>query len=120
MPRLGLWVESLHLTSSVPVLLTSGGVPGAFLFVRTILQLLCCRLRWVLIEFARVKEAVHRGHPVLAPTCTVNTVPSLSCGALVVLFALMRLLLPDLVSVVVPFAGEVPGLTPGPAALSRR
>ena len=61
-----------------------------------------------------MNEAVHRGHPFLVPTCTVSTGSlSFSCGSMVVLFGLMQLLLlPDLVSVAVPIAGEVASLTP--------
>ena len=69
-----------------------------------------------------MNEAVHRGHPILLPTCTVSTgsLP-FSCGLMVVLSGLMRLLLlPDLVSVVVPVTGEVANLTLGTASLSRR
>ena len=67
-----------------------------------------------------MNEAVHRGHPVLVPTCTVSTGSlSFSRGSMVVLSGLMRLLLlPGLVSGAVPIAGEVASLKPGPAAFS--
>ncbi len=89
MPHLGLSAAAPPLASSNPVLLTSGVCVPVCLLLWTILLSLCCCLRWVLIEFARVSDAVHRGHSVLVSTRIVSTATSFSCGALVMVFALM-------------------------------